>query len=87
MVLLEAMVAGLPIAYSNCGGGPEVVDSLGIPFEVNNSEELSAALLLLYTDQHSVSCDHLLQRVSHYFSDESVHDKFWSMSALNTFND
>ncbi|MEH6467610.1 MAG: glycosyltransferase, partial [Porticoccus sp.] len=34
MVLLEAMLAGLPIAYSNCGGSPEVVGSLGIPFSV-----------------------------------------------------
>ncbi len=88
MVLLEAMAAGLPIAYSNCGGSPEVVGSLGISFEVNNPEKLSEALLRLYSDQHSVECDQLDQldqldqRVSDYFSDEAVCDVFWGMPAL-----
>ncbi|MEH6469134.1 MAG: glycosyltransferase [Porticoccus sp.] len=85
MVLLEAMLAGLPIAYSNCGGSPEVVGSLGIPFSVNNSEELSGALLRLYTGQHSVNYDQLSQRVSRYFSDEVVREEFWSMPALKKF--
>jgi glycosyltransferase involved in cell wall biosynthesis len=87
MVLLEAMVAGLPIAYSNCGGSPEVVGSLGIPFSVNNSEELSEALFRLYTDQHGIKRDQLSQRVSRYFSDESATEKFWSMPALKTFTE
>ncbi|MDX2348917.1 MAG: glycosyltransferase [Porticoccus sp.] len=82
MVLLEAMVAGLPIAYSNCGGSPEVVGSLGIPFSVNNPEELSRALLRLYTGQHSISCDQLIQRVNRYFSDEVVREEFWDLPAL-----
>ena len=87
MVLLEAMVAGLPIAYSNCGGSPEVVGSLGIPFSVNNSEELSEALFRLYTDQHGIKRDQLSQRVSCYFSDGSADEKFWSMPALKAFTE
>jgi len=82
MVLLEAMAAGLPIAYSNCGGSPEVVGSLGISFEMNNPERLSEALLRLYSDQHGTECDQLNQRVSNYFSDEAVCDIFWGMPAL-----
>jgi glycosyltransferase involved in cell wall biosynthesis len=87
MVLLEAMVAELPIAYSNCGGSPEVVGSLGIPFSVSSSEELSEALFQLYTDQHGVMCDELSQRVSCYFSDESAYVKFWGMPGLKTFTE
>lgn len=87
MVLLEAMVAGIPIAYSNCGGSPEVVGSLGIPFSVNNSSELSETLFRLYTDQHGIKCDQLSQRVSRYFSDESAYEKFWNMPALKAFTE
>lgn len=82
MVFLEAMVAGIPIAYSNCGGSPEVVGSQGIPFSVNNSEELSGVLLQLYSNQHGIECGRLSDRVSNCFSDEAVGKSFWSMPAL-----
>ncbi len=82
MVLLEAMVAGIPIAYSNCGGSPEVVDSLGICFEVGNPVELSEVLFRLYSHEHGIEGDQLDQRVRRYFSDEVVREEFWSMPAL-----
>jgi glycosyltransferase involved in cell wall biosynthesis len=82
MVLLEAMVAGIPIAYSNCGGSTEVVSSLGIPFELGNSKRLSEALFRLYSHRHGIEGDQLNQRVRKYFSDEIIFEEFWRMPAL-----
>jgi glycosyltransferase involved in cell wall biosynthesis len=82
MVLLEAMVAGIPIAYSNCGGSPEVVGSLGLSFELDNPEELPEVLLRLYSQQHGINGGDLNQRVRKYFSDEIIREEFWRLPAL-----
>ena len=82
MVLLEAMLAELPIAYSNCGGAPEVVGSLGISFKLGDSDDLSSVLFSLYNQQHRVDCGQLIDRVNNYFSDSAVTKTFWDMPAL-----
>jgi glycosyltransferase involved in cell wall biosynthesis len=85
MVLLEAMLAEIPIVYSDCGGAPEVVGSLGLPFQVGNSEELSNALLDVYSKQYEFGHKQLTGRVNSHFSDTAVKNAFWSMSSLKGF--
>ena len=82
MVLLEAMSAEIPIAYSNCGGAPEVVGSLGVTFEVGDPDSLSDALSCLYDQQHGVKCEQLISRIDSCFSDSSAVQNFWGMPAL-----
>jgi glycosyltransferase involved in cell wall biosynthesis len=82
MVLLEAMSAEIPIAYSDCGGAPEVVGSLGIPFKVGDSDSLSDVLSCLYDQKHNVNCEQLIVRVNNNFSDSAAVENFWGMAAL-----
>ena len=85
MVLLEAMLAEMPIVYSDCGGAPEVVGSLGLSFQVGDSEDLSNALLDTYKNQYEFDHEQLTDRVNSYFSDVAVKNAFWSMSSLKGF--
>lgn len=85
MVLLEAMLAEVPIVYSDCGGAPEVVGSLGLPFRVGDSEDLSSTLLRVYGNQYEFDSEQLLGAVNSYFSDEAVNRAFWGMPAINDF--
>lgn len=85
MVLLEAMLAETPIVYSDCGGAPEVVGSLGLPFHVGDSEDLSKALLNVYRKQYEFGHEQLTDRVNSHFSDTAVKNAFWSMSSLKGF--
>lgn len=48
MVLLEAMVANIPVVSSNVGGAPEVVGDTGILFPLGHSAELANALKSLF---------------------------------------
>ena len=82
MVLLEAMSAEIPIAYSDCGGAPEVVGSLGISFKVGDSDGLSEVLSCLYDQKHGVNGEQLILRVNNYFSDTVAVENFWGMPSL-----
>lgn len=48
--LLEAMAAGLPIACSNRGPMPEVLEDGGVYFDPENPESIAAAIADLITD-------------------------------------
>jgi len=85
MVLLEAMLAEIPIVYSDCGGAPEVVGSLGLSFQVGDSEDLSNALFDIYRKKGELGQGQLTDRVNNYFSDFAVTDKFWDMPVLRGF--
>lgn len=85
MVLLEAMLAEIPVVYTDCGGAPEVVGPIGLSFRVGDSEDLSTALLSVYRNQNDFNKEQLVERVQKYFSDSAVTKSFWNMPSIESF--
>jgi glycosyltransferase involved in cell wall biosynthesis len=49
-ILLEAMASGLPIACSNCGPMPEVLEDAGLYFDPESPEQIASAMRELIDD-------------------------------------
>ena len=82
MVLLEAMVAGLPIAVSDCGGGPEVVGATGLAFPLGDSAALAQCLRQLYRLSAAECADwgrRMDERALRLFTPQAVADVFWAL--------
>lgn len=84
MVLLEALVAHLPVVCSDQGGGgPEIVESIGDLFPAGDVDALSHVLLRLSASRPSegyamLAEAHLRQK----FSDEAAAASFWRLPML-----
>ena len=82
MVLLEAMVAGAPVAATACGGAVEVVEGVGVLFPLGDAAALAQALQVLaqMTDEQRQECRaRMLERLRERFSDEAVREVFWRL--------
>lgn len=82
MVLLEAMVAGLPVIASDCGGAREVVDDAGMLFPLRDIESLAGIMSSIATRSDTAKCRMVrLQqaRVLKHFTDDTVRERFWSI--------
>lgn len=82
MVLLEAMVAGVPVAATACGGAPEVVEGVGVLFPLADAAGLAQSLQVLASmDEAQLDeCrSRMLERLRQRFSDEAVRDVFWRL--------
>jgi len=79
MVLLEAMAAGLPLICSNCGGGAEVVQDIGMLFPLADNDALAVCILNQYNERKSINIPKILQRLQEHFSDEAVRLRFWKL--------
>jgi glycosyltransferase involved in cell wall biosynthesis len=82
MVLLEAMVAGVPLLATACGGAKEVVEDVGILFPLGGAESLAQGLIHLSRMDHELrqACaDAMLQRLNERFSDQAVQAVFWQL--------
>ncbi|WP_067584328.1 glycosyltransferase [Endozoicomonas ascidiicola] len=82
MVLLEAMVAGLPMAVCDSGGAPEVVQGLAKMFDLRDDATLSRHMVTLYkmsADTVSNEKKKLIEKVESDFSDVSVKTLFWNI--------
>ncbi|WP_439886492.1 glycosyltransferase [Pseudomonas sp. MBLB4123] len=82
MVLLEAMAAGVPVIGSDCGGGREVLEGVGVLFPLADSTALAAALrhMAELDDEQCALCASLmLQRLETHFSDRAVREAFWRL--------
>lgn len=82
MVLLEAMAAGVPVVCSDCGGGREVVEGVGVLFPLGDIPTLAAALCHmagLDAQQRELCALHMLQRLEAGFSDHAVREAFWRL--------
>ncbi len=85
MVLLEAMVAGVPVISSDCGGAPEVIGETGLLFSQGDVEQLAKHMLSrakALVNQSLKQTEVMLARVEHKFSDESVRRQFWNLPFL-----
>jgi len=82
MVLLEAMVAGVPLIATSCGGAREVVEGVGILFPLGDAGHLAQGLVHLSqldAEQRQSCAEVMLQRLRERFSDEAVRTVFWRL--------
>lgn len=87
MVLLEAMVAGVPLLATACGGAKEVVEGVGVLFPFADDERLAHGLIHLANldDQQRQACAELmLLRLRERFSDQAVRDVFWRLPQVTS---
>ncbi|SFI00477.1 Glycosyltransferase involved in cell wall bisynthesis [Pseudomonas guineae] len=85
MVLLEAMAAGVPLIGSDCGGGREVVEGVGVLFPLGDISALAAAMRHmagLDAEQRELCALLMLQRLEAGFSDHAVREAFWRLGLL-----
>jgi glycosyltransferase involved in cell wall biosynthesis len=85
MVLLEAMAAGVPVIGSDCGGGREVLEGVGVLFPLADAAALAAALrhmAELDDEQRALCASLMLQRLETHFSDRAVRETFWGLEAI-----
>ena len=82
MVLLEAMVAGVPLLATACGGAQEVVEGVGVLFPLGDASQLAQGLKHmagLDTSQRQACAEHMLHRLHQRFCDQAVRDAFWAL--------
>lgn len=82
MVLLEAMVAGVPLLATACGGALEVVEGVGVLFPLGDAGQLAQGLKHmagLDASQRQACAEHMLQRLHERFSDQAVREAFWAL--------
>lgn len=82
MVLLEAMVAGVPLLATACGGAKEVVEGVGILFPLGDAERLAQGLQHLAEldqAQRQACAERMLERLRERFSDTAVRETFWRL--------
>ena len=75
MVLLEAMIAGVPIIATRAGGATEIVDGIGEMFELGDSEGLARCLVLVSASNEleiEKSRRLMKKRIQDEFSDKAV---------------
>ncbi|QXH47173.1 glycosyltransferase [Pseudomonas xanthosomatis] len=85
MVLLEAMVAGVPLLATACGGAREVVEGVGVLFPLGDAGQLAQGLQHmagLDAGQRAACAQHMLQRLGERFSDQAVRDTFWQLPQI-----
>lgn len=86
MVLLEAMVAGVPLLVTACGGAQEVVEGVGILFPLGDVERLAEGLgrLAVLDEQQRQACSEaMLQCLRERFSDEVAAQVFWTFLSVS----
>lgn len=89
MVLLEAMVAGVPVVCTSCGGGREVVDGVGSLFPLGKPDALGEQLVAMCRLSPEQICDTrqaMQQRLIERFSDSAVKRRFWSLPLMSHFH-
>ena len=80
MVLLEAMVAGVPVIATDCGGGREVVEEIGHLFPLGDSVALAHQLVQAISTEPASRAEQqekMRTRLIESFSDEAVRSVFW----------
>jgi glycosyltransferase involved in cell wall biosynthesis len=82
MVLLEAMVAGVPLLATACGGATEVVEGVGLMFPLGDAGHLAQGLEHLAglgPAQRAECAERMLDRLRERFSDDAVRETFWRL--------
>lgn len=86
MVLLEAMAAEVPVICTDCGGGREVVATIGRLFPFGNASGLAQCLIAAAKDKSTarqIQVQAALQKLQKCFSDQAVREVFWHLKMIN----
>jgi glycosyltransferase involved in cell wall biosynthesis len=89
MVLLEAMLAGLPILASNRHGIPEVVGDSGWLFTPEDAAELALGMKTIYHLDESTRIQYqqkMYQRVLDHFSTDAMRKQFWALPFVPSYS-
>lgn len=84
MVLLEAMAAKVPVICSDCGGGVEIVRSVGDLFSFGDADALTQCLVNQAAAPSSLKVSQGELRLKTLFSDQAVQQEFWNMPFIKT---
>lgn len=82
MVLVEAMVAGVPVVASDCGGAPEVVGDRRALFPLGDAEALAALFVAAAREepsQRALRVERATERLLTHFSDAAARSRFFSL--------
>ncbi len=87
MVLLEAMVAGVPVMATDCGGAPEIVRRAGQLFALRDADGLASRLSTFFADVDEVRRKNLLDEagscLAEDFSDEAARRRFFALPMVH----
>ncbi len=86
MVLLEAVIAEVPVISTNAGGAKEVIKNKKWLFDVGNVEQLERTMVSLHHQdkkQRKEINEDNRQWMMQHFTDEAVKDSFWLLPFLN----
>ena len=86
MVLLEAMVAAVPVIATDCGGAPEVVGCADLLFRLGDSDALAKKLLWFFSQnnpefRHGLA-ENMTRRLTDFFSDDAGRQRFASLPMI-----
>lgn len=85
MVLLEAMIADLPVIASACGGAPEVVGDCGLLFPLGDDQQLANSLEKVSNfdeGQLEQIKQSMRDRLNRMFSDDAARNTFWHLPGI-----
>lgn len=77
MVLLEAMVAGVPVMATDCGGAPEVVADPARLFPLRDAAALANKLAAFFASADAAG--NALEHLRRHFSDEAARQHFFAL--------
>ena len=87
VVLLEAMVAKIPVIGTKAGGIPEVLDSAGILVPSNNIEALQESMNFIYhasIEERAYIGEQLYKRLEEKFSIHRFHQAYYNLILSNS---
>jgi glycosyltransferase involved in cell wall biosynthesis len=90
LVLLEAMLAEVPIVCSSAAGPMEVIGDTGLIFEVGNADDLSRqlkAIEMLDSNSRKALSDRALKRLSMNYTMSAFTEKLRALPVLKNYGD
>ncbi len=89
MVLLESIIADVPVIATNVGGAKEVIKTRQWLFEIGNVKQLEQLMVALY-NQDEKQCKDIntenKQWMMQHFTDEAVKESFWSLPFIKNIS-
>ena len=88
MVLLEAIIAEVPVIATNAGGAKEVINNTQWLFDVGDVNQLEKLMLDIYhQDESKIKSitEENMQWLKQNFTDDAVEDSFWKLPFMQLF--